>query len=61
MSAEYNGFKGLEAFRQFCRWEGASYLFTPRVEAPDPGPAQNLIKLLMDACEVQGPSAAPQP
>ncbi|HYE98771.1 MAG TPA: HEAT repeat domain-containing protein, partial [Planctomycetota bacterium] len=29
VAAEYNGARGQEAFNQFCRWEGAGFLFLP--------------------------------
>jgi hypothetical protein len=51
--AEYNGAKGQEAFNQFCRWEGAHFLFVPGAAPAATAPPQSLIKMLMDACEVR--------
>lgn len=61
VAAEYNGVKGQEAFNQFCRWEGTYFMFASGVAAPNPGPSQSIIKMLMDACEVREKTERPGP
>jgi hypothetical protein len=54
VSSEYNGLKGKPAFAQFCRWEGTSFLFLPGVAPSKPGPPTSLMRMVLEACDVDG-------
>jgi len=57
VSAEYNGLRGKPAFVQFCRWEGTYFLFVPGVKPQKPGPPTSLMRILLEACDVEGNTA----
>jgi hypothetical protein len=54
VAADYDGRQDQEAFNQFCRWEGTAFFYAPDAAAPRRGTPRSLIKLLMEACELQG-------
>jgi HEAT repeat protein len=54
VSAEYNGLRGKPAFVQFCRWEGTFFLFVPGIKPQKPGPPTSLMRILLEACDVEG-------
>ena len=57
VSAEYNGLRGKPAFVQFTRWEGVYFLFLPGIKPQKPGPPTSLMRLLLEACDVEGNTA----
>ena len=57
VSAEYNGLRGKPAFVQFCRWEGTYFLFIPGAKPQKPGPPTSLMRILLEACDVEGNTA----
>jgi hypothetical protein len=54
VSAEYNGLRGKPAFVQFTRWEGTYFLFVPGVKPQKAGPPTSLMRILLEACDVEG-------
>ena len=53
MERVYDGLKGKLAFNKFCRWEGTYFHFAPGITPSKPGPPTSLMRLLLEACDVQ--------